>query len=251
MLGDMAGAPDAGAPPRTTHSGNHVLDALDQADAALILPHLESIALPVGQILGQTGEAMPWVIFPGTGAVVSLVAVDHGGRTAEAVSIGPEGLVGVDLVELPGFGHLQVQMPGPGWRIGTAVLARLAAASPTLRDALAMQARALLVQALQAAVCAALHPVEARASRWLLLAQDRTRHPDLPVTQETLAEMLGVRRTTVTRVMAQLSERGLIQHRRSRVTVIDRAGLEQAACGCHAALLQRLRHVAPALYPPG
>ena len=198
----------------------------------------------------QTGGALPWVIFPRAAAVVSLVAVDHGGRTAEAVSIGAEGLIGPELADLPGFGHLQVQMPGPGWRIGTARLASLAGQSAALREALALAGRTLLVRVLQSAVCAALHPVEARASRWLLLAQDRTGNAELPVTQEMLAEMLGVRRTTVTRVIAQLAEKGLIRHRRSRVTVTDRVGLESAACGCHAGLLQRLRCVAPGLYPP-
>src|SRR3954470_20282166 len=101
MLGDNAAGRDADAPGGAVRSGNRVLDSLGEADAALIFPHLENIALPLGQILGQTGEAMPWVIFPGTGAVVSLVALDQGGRTAEAVSIGPEGLVGPDLAELP------------------------------------------------------------------------------------------------------------------------------------------------------
>src|SRR4051812_34939153 len=249
MLGGKDGAPQAGAPPGVMPSGNHVLDALDATHAALIRPHLDEAVLTAGEVLHRTGEAMPWVIFPRAAAVIALVAVEHGGRTAEAVSIGAEGVVCNDLTELPGFGHLLVQMSGPAWRIEAATLAGLAEASPALQALLALHARALLVRALQAAVCAALHPVEARASRWLLTAQDRTGQPDLPVTQELLAEMLGVRRTTVTRVIAQLSDRGLIRHRRSRVTVTDRMGLEQAACGCHAALLQRLRHIAPALYP--
>lgn len=249
MLGGMDGAPHAGAPPIGVPSGNHVLDALDAADAALIRPHLEAVALLPGKLLAETGKALPWVIFPAATSVVALVALDHADRTAEAVSIGAEGVVGPELTELPGSGYLQVQMPGPGYRIDAGILAELAANSAPLREILALHARALLVRVLQAAVCAALHPVEARASRWLLMAQDRAGQPDLPVTQELLAEMLGVRRTTVTRVIAQLCDKGLIRHRRSRVTVTDRAGLESAACGCHAALMQRLRHLAPALYP--
>ncbi|MFC7475673.1 Crp/Fnr family transcriptional regulator [Dankookia sp. GCM10030260] len=248
MRGSEDGPWREGTPTAGAAGGNHVLDALAAADAAIILPALESVPLQTGQILGRTGEAMPWVFFPKGAAVIALVALDHDGRTAEAVSIGADGLIGQELTELPGFGHLQVQMPGTAWRLEVGVLAARTAESPALRALLALQGRALLVRTLQAAVCAALHPVEARASRWLLTAQDRTGQPDLPVTQEVLAEMLGVRRTTVTRVIAQLSDKGLIRHRRSRVTVIDRMGLEQAACGCHAALLQRLHHVAPALY---
>lgn len=248
MVVGKDGAPEPGAPPRAGGSGNHVLDALDTATAALVRPHLEETVMKAGQCLGQTGQAMPWVIFPRATAVIALVAVDEDGRTAEAVSIGAEGVVGNDLTELPGFGHLQVQIAGPGYRMAADTLSHLAEANATLRALLVLHARTLLVRTLQTAVCAALHPVEARASRWLLTAQDRIGQPELPVTQEMLAEMLGVRRTTVTRVIAQLSERGLIRHRRSRVTVIDRLGLEQAACGCHAALLLRLKHMAPVLY---
>lgn len=248
MLGGRNGAARAGGPAAGRPGGNCVLDALDPADAALLRPRLEAMELMAGTILGRTGAAMPWVIFPGAPAVIALVAVDHGGRTAEAISIGAEGVVGDDLTELPGFGHIQVQISGPAWRIEAAALAGLAEASPGLRALLVLHAKTLLVRTLQAAVCAALHAVEARASRWLLTAQDHVGQPDLPVTQELMAEMLGVRRTTVTRVIAQLSGKRLIRHRRGRVTVTDRGGLEQAACGCHAALLQRLRHMAPALY---
>ncbi|WP_431271406.1 Crp/Fnr family transcriptional regulator [Dankookia sp. P2] len=228
-----------------------MLDALDAVQAALLRPYLEPVTLTAGTILAQTGEALPWVLFPCASTVIALVAVEHGTRTAEAASIGVEGLVDGDLTELPGFGRLQVQIPGPALRIEAATLDRLAQDRPALRAMLTLHTRALLVRTLQAAVCAALHPVEARASRWLLTTQDRTGQPDLPVTQEMLADMLGVRRTTVTRVIAQLSDRGLIRHRRSKVTVIDRMGLEQAACGCHAALLARLRHLAPAIYGQG
>ncbi|WP_165982740.1 Crp/Fnr family transcriptional regulator [Dankookia rubra] len=251
MSGARDGAQDAGATPGVTCSGNHVLDALDAAQAALIRPHLEAAALTAGSILCQTGQALPWVLFPCASAIVALVALDHGGRTAEAASIGAEGVVDGDLTELPGFGHLQVQISGPALRIKAEILDGLAEADPGLRALLTLHTRTLLVRALQAAVCAALHPVEARTSRWLLTAQDRTGQPDLPVTQEMLAEMLGVRRTTVTRVISQLSDKGLIRHRRSLVTVIDRMGLEQAACGCHAALMRRLRHLAPRIYGVG
>jgi CRP-like cAMP-binding protein len=250
MVAGTEGAAHPGAPRDENPGSNRVLAMLAEADAALILPHLKPVPLHPGQILGQTGTSLSWVLFPGTGVVVSLVAMDRAGHTMEAVSVGREGLIGPELAHLPEFGHLQVQMPGIGYRMDSAMLDRLAGGSAGLREALALHQRALLVHVLQSAVCSALHPVEARVSRWLLMAQDRTGHPDLPVTQELLAEMLGVRRTTVTRVMAQLSDRGLIQHRRSWVTVLDREGLEHAACGCHAALLQRLRHVAPALYPP-
>ncbi|MDO9711102.1 Crp/Fnr family transcriptional regulator [Paracraurococcus lichenis] len=249
MAGEWTGGPRGGAPPQTWPSGNRVLDLLPEADAALLTPLLEPLTLQSGHIVGQTGEAMTCAFFPCAGTVFSLVVDCDEGRAAEAVSIGQEGQLGPELIGLPGLGHVLVQMPGRALRIQADALAHVAADSAPLRDALEMQRKALMVRLVQAAVCSALHPVEARASFWLLLAQDRREQPDLPVTQELLAAMLGVRRTTVTRVMAQLTDRGLIRHRRSRVTVIDRPGLEAVACGCHKSLLTRLRRVAPALYP--
>lgn len=225
--------------------GNRLLDALDAADAAKLLPHAELLTLRTGQILGQTGAEPVLALFPCHPAVVSVVAQCDGNRTAEAVSVGSEGVLGPGLIDLPDFGHLQVQMPGTAVRVRAASLASVASQSDALRRLLAAHERALLVRTLQSAVCAALHPVEARTSFWLLLAQDRVGQPELPVTQEMLAELLGVRRTTVTRVMAQLADRGLIRHRRSRVTVIDRLGLEAAACDCHTALARRLQRIAP------
>ncbi|WP_165943249.1 Crp/Fnr family transcriptional regulator [Roseicella aquatilis] len=230
--------------------GNRVLDSLDRMELVRMLPELQPLIVSVGDVLAETGERLDWVLFPVGAAVISLIAVDHDGRTAEAVSVGSEGMVGPEMTNLPGFGRLQVQMRGTCYRIGRGALSDLADASAQLRGRLDLHCRTLLVQALQAATCAALHPVEARASRWLLMAQDRLNHPDLPVTQEALATLLGVRRTTVTRVMAQLTGRGLIRHRRSRVIVTNREGLEGVACGCHAELMARLRQVAPAFYPP-
>lgn len=249
MIDGEDGAPHGRAPDAGLPSGNRLLDALDAADAARLVPHVERLTLEAGHVLGETGMGLPWALFPCHHAVISLVALCDGHRTAEAATVGSEGVVGPGLTDLPDFGHLKVQMPGIAVRIGAEPLAEAAAGSEVLRGLLEAHQRALLAQALQTAVCAALHPVEARASYWLLMAQDRVGRPELPVTQEMLAEMLGVRRTTVTRVMAQLAERGLIRHRRSRVTVTDRDGLEAAACGCHADLLKRLRRITPALYP--
>jgi hypothetical protein len=249
MAGGENGVPQQGPPLPGWPGGNRILDALGEADAALLLPHLEPLRLEPGQILGPTGGMTSHVLFPCRPAVVSLLAACGDGRVAEVVAVGGEGLIGPGLLDLPGLGHLQVQMPGTALRIDAARLAELSAGSAVLRDGLAQQERALLVRVVHMAIDAALHPVEARVSGWLLMAQDRVGQAELPVTQELIAELLAVRRTTVTRVMAQLSRKGLIRHRRSRVTVIDRAGLEEAAAGCHERLLQRLRHVAPALYP--
>lgn len=120
----------------------------------------------------------------------------------------------------------------------------------TLRESITAHDQAVLVHLLQLAVCNALHPVEARVCRWLLAAMKRVQQPELPITQKLLADLLGVRRTTITRVLAQLTEEGLIRRRRGWVMVIDPQGLAGSACGCHDILRrQQLRHVAPSLYP--
>jgi hypothetical protein len=245
----MAGAKGGAVPGAGIGTGNRILDSLAAGQLGMLMPALEPIRLVAGEVLAVTGAPMAWSLFPGHGAVISLVAVEAGGQTAEAVSVGAEGVVGPDLAALPGFGRLQVQLPGPAYRVASAALDDGAAGCPELQAGLAAAGRALLAQALQTAVCTALHTVEARAARWMLMAMDRLGHPDLPTTQESLADLLGVRRTTVTRVIAQLEEKKLIRHRRGRVAIQDQAGLEGVACACHAALMQRLRHVAPALYP--
>jgi len=249
VMGEETVSAGGAVPSSRRLTGNRVLDALDAEDTDRFWPHLESVLLSPGQVLGQTGQGDPWALFPCGPAVVSVVAVCEDGRTAEALSVGSEGLLGPAITGLPDLGMLQVQMPGRAWRIGAPALTALSAESKTWREGLAAADKAMLVHLIQSAVCASLHPVEARVSRWLLLAMERVGQAELPVTQELLADLLGVRRTTVTRVMAQLTEKGVIRHRRSRVMVADPSGLAAMACTCHAALQRRLRHVAPALYP--
>ncbi|MBK1660663.1 hypothetical protein CKO45_20795 [Paracraurococcus ruber] len=230
-------------------TGNRVLDGLSPEDAARIGGHLERQVLAAGQILGPTGAENAAVLFPIGPAVVSVVAVCEDGRTAEAHSVGREGMLGPAIVRLPGLGHIQVQMPGQALRIDLRTLEALCAGSESLRVSIQSHDEAMMARLVQSAICASLHTVEARVSRWLLIAMERVGAPELPVTQELLSDLLGVRRTTVTRVMAQLTDKGLIRRRRSRVMVTDPTGLAQASCTCHTAMRDRLRRVAPVLYP--
>jgi CRP-like cAMP-binding protein len=120
-----------------------------------------------------------------------------------------------------------------------------------MRDLFARYADCLLAQVQQSVVCNAAHPLEARLCRWLLATQDRVGGPDIPLTQDALAEMLGSQRTTVTPVAGTLRRRGLIAYRRGEVRVLDRAGLEAASCECHAAVRRHFDSVLPGLYPAG
>jgi CRP-like cAMP-binding protein len=242
----MGGA--AWAAPR---SGNRLLDTLAMADSALLQPHLAPMTLLPGAVLHQDGETATQAIFPCDSTVLSIQIAGQDGRAVEAVPIGSEGMLGWngDVAALASF-HSVVQVGGPALRLETGRLLAAAGSAPGLKSRLDAYHSALLGQALQAVACAALHPVEARACRRLLSLHDRIGQPELPLTQAGLADSLGVRRTTITRIMAGLAERGLIRHRRGRILVLDRAGLEAASCDCHAAIGSMFARLAPGLFPP-
>lgn len=228
--------------------GNRLLESLPPAEAALLAPHLELVTLVAGTAWHEPDSAPSHAIFPGRGTVLSLVATGRDGRVAEAAAIGSEGCV-AGLRWQPSHCRTMVQIGGPALRLEARRLAAALAGSAALRERLESYAAALLAQVLQSVACAALHPVEARACRWLLTLQDRAGRPELPLTQEYLADMLGVRRTTITRVVAALEQRGLIRHRRGRILVADRPGLETVSCECYQLVRSQFARLAPGLYP--
>lgn len=231
-------------------SGNRLLDSLAEADVELLQAQLIPAVLTMGTILNLNRSEGPDAIFPCDSTILSLQIASADGRAVEAVPIGAEGLLRRDSNEhgLAGF-RCVVQVGGPALRVDTTRLAAAAAIAPTLKARLDGFQAALLGQALQSVACAALHPVEARTCRRLLSLHDRIGRAELPLTQEGLADSLGVRRTTITRIIAGLEERGLVQHRRSRILVTDRPGLEAASCECHAAVTSLFGKVSPGLYP--
>jgi hypothetical protein len=231
--------------------GNRLLGALGEAELGLLLPWLVRETVSPGQILQEIGAPADLVHFPSAGTVLALVAVGRDGRVAETAQIGCEGAAGpcIGPVGRPAAFRTTVHVGGGAWRIAAAQLAAVAAAAPGLQQRLAGFTAASQLASQQSTACAALHAVEARAARWLLGMQDRVGRAELPVTQEYLAEMLGVRRTTITRVVAGLELRGLIRHRRGRLLVLDRHGLEHAACECHLQMQAGFETLAPGLYP--
>jgi CRP-like cAMP-binding protein len=140
-----------------------------------------------------------------------------------------------------------VQIGGPAYAIDTARLEEAKAQSAPLRDLLSRYADALLAQMMQSIACNALHSAEARCSRWLLATQDRVERSPIPLTQESLAEMLGVQRTTVTAVVKELQGRGLIHYTRGRVEIVDRDALERSACECYASVEKHFIRLMPAV----
>lgn len=240
--------------PNTGGCGNRLLDAMPPEAFALLEPYLERVTLSPGQVLFEPGDEVTHACFPCDGTVVALVTVMSDGRAAEAAAIGCEGALGVIISEgdKPAFARGVVQVPERALRLEAGRLEAAKLASRRVRDLVSRYADSLLAQVLQAVACNALHPVEARTCRWLLTLQDRAGTPELPLTQEHLAEQLGVRRTTVTRVVSELAAVGIIERSRGRVLVKNRARLRRASCECYQAVRDHFDRVAPGLYPvPG
>jgi CRP-like cAMP-binding protein len=182
--------------------------------------------------------------------MVSLVAVLEDGASAEVAVFGREGVMGFasSLVTRVSFGRYIVQVPGTASRITSGGLRRAADASPDIRHLLLRYTEALLAQTFQTVACNAVHTVEARCCRWILATHDRVRRDDLPLTHEFLAEMLGVQRPTVSIITRTLQSAGLIKQGRSLIRVVDRAGLEETACGCYAAIRRSFERVLPGTF---
>jgi CRP-like cAMP-binding protein len=234
---------------RTTGRRNLLLAALPAADLALLTPHLKPAALTQGIVLQEQGEAIDEVHFPDDG-IISLLAVMQQGNAIELATIGFEGAVG----SLSGLGprrsHTRavVQVPGHGQRIPAARFRKAAEESEAIRNIVVRYGEMLLIQVQQTAACNALHPVEARLSRWLLQARDRLQSNTIQLTHEFLSQMLGVRRTTVTVVANSLQIAGLIRYHRGQIEIVDRAGLEAKACECYEAIRRQIDQVAPEMH---
>lgn len=242
-----AAPPPTDLKPSQTRSANRLLAAVGRRDLELIEPHLTLVELAKGQVLFEPGDDVVTTYFPGSRTMVSLLIVTRDGREVEAATIGREGAVGgiVSAGNKPAYGRAVVTIPGSALAVPTATLESLKAASPAFADLFSRYADALLAQLMQSVACNALHTVEARASRWLLATHDRAGEAIIHLTQESLAEMLGVQRTTVTGVVHALEERGLIRRHRGRVEVIDRRGLERQACECYAAVEDHFAKLLP------
>ncbi len=230
---------------------SRLLSALGEEDRALLAPHLAAVQLARGSMLFDAGDDVVSTHFPCDGTMVSLVVALPDGALAETATVGREGAIGgiVSMGHKPAFARAVVQIGGPALRIDTAQLEDLKMQSPSLRDTISRYADCLIAQILQSVACNVMHSLEPRFCRWLLMAQDRSGGSLVPLTQEFLAEMLGVQRTTVTAVAASLQARNLIAYARGRITIVDRAGLEAVACGCHDAVVRHFECVLPGVYP--
>jgi CRP-like cAMP-binding protein len=227
---------DQSAQARQGEARNRLLAELPSADFTLIAPHLTERSLQKGAVLQENGSAIEHVLFPHSGLVSLLLAVPDG-RSAEIAMIGREGAVGLTagIGSQIAVGTAVAQTPGTAAMIAAPRLARLVGQSKAIQDMVCRYNDALLAQTAHMVACNALHDVQARLARWLLQAQDRVGDNAIAITQETLAELLCVRRTTVTLVCGALQTDGAIHVRRGRVEILDAHALEKAACSCYAA----------------
>jgi CRP-like cAMP-binding protein len=242
MLAYVA-APSVGA---RLEPRNRLLMALPPEDLRRLRPHLEPVALPDRRVLFEADESLMRVYLIEAG-VVSLVTVFEDGTTVEMATVGREGLVGVGTL-LGGdtaLGCYVVQVPGSALAMETSRFRDALRESPKLRMACEAYAQAFFAQLLQNVACNAAHSVERRCARRLLMSHDRSDGDTFALTQELLAEMLGVRRSTVTLVDRALQKAGLIEYHRGAITVLNRPGLEAAACECYRVIRERYEEFLP------
>jgi CRP-like cAMP-binding protein len=214
---------------------NHLLAVLPQADLQRWLPQLEPVEMPLGQVLYESGRTLSHVYFPTT-AIVSLLYVMENGSSAEIAVVGNEGVVGISLFmggeSTPS--RAVVQSAGRGLRLkADAIKEEFQQAGPAMH-LLLRYTQALITQMAQTAVCNRHHSLDQQLCRWLLLSLDRLQGSELQMTQELIANMLGVRREGVTEAALRLQQAGLIRYSRGHVTVLDRPGLERRTCECYA-----------------
>ena len=214
---------------------NHLLAALPKDEFERIAPHLERVALPLGEVLYESGGQLQHVYFPTT-AIVSLHYVTADGASAETAGVGNEGVLGISLFmggnTTPG--RATVQTAGAGYRLkGLVMMEEFNRAGPMMRLML-RYTQALMTQMSQTAVCNRHHAVEQQLCRWLLSTLDRLPSNELTMTQELIASMIGVRREGITEAAGHLQQSGVISYRRGHITVLDRLGLESRVCECYA-----------------
>jgi len=213
---------------------NHLLDALPAADYERIAPHLELIPMKLGDVLYEPGARLRHVYFPTT-SIVSLLYVMENGASAEIAIVGNEGILGISLFmggeTTPS--RAVVQSAGHGFRLKAQLLKDEFGRFGPMLHLLLRYTQALITQMAQTAVCNRHHSVDQQLCRWLLLSLDRLASSELAMTQELIANMLGVRREGVTEAAGKLQEAGLIRYRRGRISVLDRPGVEARACECY------------------
>ena len=225
---------------------NGLLRALPDADWARWEPHLERVGMSLGQVIYESGRSLSHVYFP-IDAIVSLLYVMGNGDSAEIAVVGHEGIVGIALFmggeSTPS--RAIVQSAGRAFRMSASVIKEEFDRSGSVMHLLLRYTQALITQMAQTAVCNRHHSVDQQLCRWLLLSLDRLRGNQLVMTQDLIANMLGVRREGVTEAAIKLQKSGLISYARGHITMLDRAGLEKRTCECYSVVRKEYDRLLP------
>ena len=222
-------------------AANRLLSSLSGTDAAKLIPFLRTVTFEQGQVLNEPGDEIDLIYFPHRG-MISLLAVMRDGKAIETATVGREGVAGA----MAGLGlhrtstRAVVQLPLTASVITAVAFRKAVEASAALRDLIIRYNESLLNQVQITAACNALHPIQARLARWILQTRDHLDDDLIPLTQELLSEMLGVRRSSISEVASKLQAAGLIRYRRGAVEIVNRPGLEAAACECYGLIKSRL-----------
>lgn len=229
------------APPQ-----NHLLAALSPEVRARLLSRLEQVPMPLGKVLYESGELIRHVYFP-IDCIVSMLYVMESGASTETSMVGNEGFVGVALLMGGGTttGRAVVQSAGHAWRLPASRLREELEHQGELQQLMMRYAQSLLTQMAQTAACNRHHTIDQQLCRWLLLSLDRLPDNHLNMTQELIANMLGVRREGVTEAACKLQKLGVIEYSRGHITVLDRPALEQLSCECYAVIKQETARLLP------
>jgi CRP-like cAMP-binding protein len=225
---------------------NHLLAALPDADLARWQPHLQAVDLACGQVLFESGIAPASVVFPTT-AIVSLSYVTRDGATAEFAVVGNDGVVGISLFmggnAMPS--RAVVQTAGQGLRLSASLVKAAVERGGAVLNLLLRYTQSLIVQTAQTAACNRHHSIAQQVSRRLLMGLDRSQSDEMAMTQESVAQLLGVRREGVTAAAQHLQQAGMIRYHRGHIAVLDRKRLEQHSCECYAVAKKEYQRLLP------
>lgn len=226
---------------------NKLIEILSKADYERILPHLELIHMPAGEILCNSGEKLNFVYFP-VDCIISHLYITENGSTLEIAAIGNDGAIGIPLFaggeSMPNL--VMVECEGYAYRMQQSRFMEEFNRYSTLFHVLLRYMQVYITQMAQTAVCNRFHSVEQRFCRWLLLSHDQFPENELIMTQEQIANILGVRREGVTEAAGKLQKAALIQYNRGHITVLDRLGLEARVCECYQVVKQEASRLLPA-----
>lgn len=224
--------------------GNLFLRHLRAQDLELLKPELRKVDLAINKVITEEGAEIQTALLP-INAIISVITVMRDGRTVESRTLGRES--GFGLLHALGspyaFERVVVQIGGEAWAVPVQALARLAIASPDALKTIGQFAQSSLVQSTVALACNALHDVESRLCRWLLMTQDRLESDLLPLTQEHLSTMLAVQRTTVNAAARRLQDRGAVRYSRGRIRILDRGMLLRFSCECYEQIEESARRL--------